>query len=69
MKNCTNLEGFVVHATHDVKAYQVNFQIQQTARHLNFPRWSYCQNIEECTEDQQPRGNRSHLEETRSNTA
>jgi hypothetical protein len=48
IQNCTNLEGFVVHAAHGVKAYQVNFQTQQMAHHLKFLRWSYCQNTEDC---------------------
>ena len=47
----------MVHAIHGVKPYQVSFPTQPTAHHLDFPRWSYCQNTEDCAEDQQPRGN------------
>lgn len=59
MQNCTILHYFVVHAAHGVKAYQVNFPTQLTAHLLDFPRWSYWQNTEDCAEYQQPRGNNS----------
>jgi hypothetical protein len=57
MQNCINVQCFVVHAAHCLKAYQVNFPTQPTTHHLDFPRWSYCQNTEDYTEDQQPHGN------------
>ena len=57
VKNCIILQYFVAHAAHGVKAYQVNFPTHPTTRHLEVPRWSYCQNTEDCAEDQQPRGN------------
>ena len=49
----------MVHAIHGMKPYQVSFPTQPTTRHLDFPRWSYCQNTEDSAEDQQPRGNYS----------
>jgi hypothetical protein len=54
MQNYTILQYFVVHAAHGVKAYQVNFPTQEMSRQLEFPTWSYCQNTEDCTKDQQP---------------
>jgi hypothetical protein len=57
MQNCINVQCFVVHAAHGLKAYQVNFPMQPMTHHLDFPRWSYCQNTEDCAEDQQSRGN------------
>jgi hypothetical protein len=59
VQNCTILQYLVVHAAYDVNEHQVNFLMQLTACLLEFPRWSYCQNIEDCTEVQQPRGNNS----------
>ena len=61
MQNCTNVQCFVVDAAHGLKAYQVYFPTQPTAHLLDFPRWSYWQNTEDCTEDQWPRGNNSEL--------
>ena len=55
IQNCTTVQYFVVHATYGAKSYQVSFPTQQTSYHLDFPRWSYCQITEDCTEDQQPR--------------
>jgi hypothetical protein len=44
---------------HDVNEHQVKFPMQLTTCLLEFPRWSYCQNIEDCAKVQQPRGNNS----------
>jgi hypothetical protein len=57
MQNCINVQCFVVHAAYGLKAYQVNFPTQPTTHHLDFPRWSYCQNTEDCAEDQQSHRN------------
>jgi hypothetical protein len=59
MQNCTTLQDHVVHAAHAMNEHQVKFPMQLTACLLEFPRWSYCQNIEDCAEVQQPRGNNS----------
>jgi hypothetical protein len=59
VQNCTILQYLVVHAAHDVNGHQFNFPMQLTVCLLEFPRWSYCQNIEDCAEVQQPRGNKS----------
>jgi hypothetical protein len=45
VQNCTNLQYFVVHDAHGVKAYQVT--TQPMAGHLKFSRWSFCQNTED----------------------
>lgn len=37
MQNCTILQRFEMHAAHVLKAYQVYFHTQQTARHFDFP--------------------------------
>ena len=66
MQNCTILQYFMVHAAHGVKAYQVNFPTHRTPRQLVVPRWSYCQNTQDCAEDQQSCRNfsRIHFMET-----
>jgi hypothetical protein len=59
VQNCTILQCFIVHATRSVKVHQANFPTHPTTHLLEFPRWSYCQNTEDCAEDQQSHGNSS----------
>jgi hypothetical protein len=59
VQNYTILQYIVVHDAHDVNENQVNFLMQLTTCLLEFSRWSYYQNIEDCTEVQQPCGNNS----------
>jgi hypothetical protein len=67
MQNCTNIQYFMVHAARSVKVHQVNFPMHLTARHLEFPRWSYCQNTKDCqktnnhAETHQERGGPFHI--------
>jgi hypothetical protein len=48
--NCIILQSFVKQGAHGVKAYPVSFQTHLAARHLKFPRRSYCQNTEDYAE-------------------
>ena len=56
MQNCINLQYFIVHYAHGVKAYQVTFPMQLTACHLDFPIRSNGQNMEDCSEAKQISG-------------
>ena len=53
MQNGTNLQSFVVHATHGWKALRVYFHTQQTVRHLDFSIRSYGQISGHCSGGQQ----------------
>jgi hypothetical protein len=55
---CIILRSFIVHTINGAKAYPVSFETHPAMRHLEVPR-RYGQNIKDCAEFQQPRGNHS----------
>jgi hypothetical protein len=48
VQNCSNLQSFMVHATHGWKALRVYFHTQQMVRHLDLPIRSYGQISGDC---------------------
>jgi hypothetical protein len=55
VQNYTNLQSFIVHATHGWKALRVYFHTQQRVHHLDFPTRSYSQISRHCSGGQQSR--------------